>query len=322
MTQEMDVNDIEANLKAAERIHRVIQKWRISDDLYIHAKARSCSLTPVQLSFQRDNILCHLFEAERNIVGVMKQLVSLHPLWKTFLRHVIGIGPSISAQLIGEIDMSRTPHPSSLWAYAGLQTCRVCTSCGFSTRESVPGRCPECGEGRVIGSATNSGLWGDRGANLFLKTVTYRASLQFLKSPRSFYRSVYDRVKRREERKNIPFMLSIDMAYGYLLAEEAYGFMPGSCIKKKPGSVGDADFHRLKKCLGGDGEKMVLVRRSKNHIHFRSLRIVRKLFLSHVFEMWLRSKGLEYPGSYAIRHLGRSFVITPDEVICHDSHVK
>lgn len=42
------------------------------------------------------------------------------PIYVTFLKNVKGIGPAMAGVLISEIDIEKARHPSSLWAYAGL----------------------------------------------------------------------------------------------------------------------------------------------------------------------------------------------------------
>jgi len=322
---EMALADIEANIRSAERIYRVVQKWRISSHLHIKAKEKTGSLTPQQASFQTDNVLSHLQHAESEIAKVLESLVTRHQLWNTFFIHVKGIGPIISAQLIGEINIEKTPNQSALWSYAGLGASRICLSCGFSPCKGK--KCPDCGNSNIIGCATDGRYMKNMHPNAFLKSVTYRAALQFLMCPDSFYRSIYDEARMREEKHNTPFMIPVELSGGYVLAEKTGGFAAGSYIKKKSSVGDDAAIALLKKNIAsGDqsirGGGMVLVKRSRTHVHFRALRIVRKLFLSHVFEMWHRVNGMDYVAPYAIVHGGCSLVVSPDEVVRHDSALK
>lgn len=42
------------------------------------------------------------------------------PIWNSFLEGVKGVGPAMGGVIISEIDIFRARHPSSIWAYAGL----------------------------------------------------------------------------------------------------------------------------------------------------------------------------------------------------------
>lgn len=42
------------------------------------------------------------------------------PIWTKFLKDVRGIGPAMAGVIVSEIDIHKARHPSSLWAYAGL----------------------------------------------------------------------------------------------------------------------------------------------------------------------------------------------------------
>lgn len=42
------------------------------------------------------------------------------PIYKQFLKNVKGIGPAIAGVIISEIDITKARHPSSIWAYAGV----------------------------------------------------------------------------------------------------------------------------------------------------------------------------------------------------------
>lgn len=52
----------------------------------------------------------------RNLGHVLKD----YPIFNEFLDGVKGIGPAMAGVIISEIDIHKAKHPSSLWAYAGL----------------------------------------------------------------------------------------------------------------------------------------------------------------------------------------------------------
>jgi hypothetical protein len=47
-------------------------------------------------------------------------ILSEYPIYTEFLSKVKGIGPSLAGVIVSEIDIEKSRHPSSLWAYAGL----------------------------------------------------------------------------------------------------------------------------------------------------------------------------------------------------------
>lgn len=59
-------------------------------------------------------------DAEETQFERMKAVVAQDPLWGEFLEGVKGCGPAMAGVLMSEIDIARSPYPSSIWKYAGL----------------------------------------------------------------------------------------------------------------------------------------------------------------------------------------------------------
>ena len=57
---------------------------------------------------------------EETIEKMLAKEIHEHPLWKTFLFHVKGVGESIAAVIISEFDINKAPTVSNLWSFAGL----------------------------------------------------------------------------------------------------------------------------------------------------------------------------------------------------------
>ena len=55
-----------------------------------------------------------------NHEGGIVQAVHLQPLWKHFLKDVVGCGEAIAAVIITEIDINKAPTVSNIWSFAGL----------------------------------------------------------------------------------------------------------------------------------------------------------------------------------------------------------
>lgn len=68
-----------------------------------------------------DNLATPLLAIEKNLVREIKRQVVGVDIYDQWLKHVKGIGPIFSGNLIGYIgDPARFQYPASLWAYAGL----------------------------------------------------------------------------------------------------------------------------------------------------------------------------------------------------------
>jgi hypothetical protein len=61
-----------------------------------------------------------VFSMEETTFKVLAKEVHKHPLWKSFLCNVKGVGESIAAVIISEFDINKAPTVSNLWSFAGL----------------------------------------------------------------------------------------------------------------------------------------------------------------------------------------------------------
>ena len=59
-------------------------------------------------------------ELAEKMIKDLSRIISKEPLWTEFLQHVKGVGPTIAAVIISEIDIHKAPTVSNLWSFAGL----------------------------------------------------------------------------------------------------------------------------------------------------------------------------------------------------------
>jgi len=315
---EISIEDIEMRLKILERMYLDKQKDRIATQLRIKSYVRAGRLSEMEAKRMYSFSDATLRREEEKIAKEIEEAVEQHPLWKEWFRHVKGMGKLLAGQLMGEINIDNTPHPSALWHYAGYHTMRRCTLCGFETYEDIPdGKCPYCG-GLIIGTSVEARHGQRLNVNLTLKAITHKIAMQFLRYKGCFYEQIYRKARRREEERNLAFRMNIDFACGYVLAEDVGRFKRGVVIKKKGANK---NFDKIKKELRKEGRNWVMVRRTDGHLHMRALRIVKKLFLSHTWEMWRRVRGLPVVEPYPIRFIDHDMYISPEEVIEHDKKV-
>jgi len=123
----------------------------------------------------------------RQLVGALDQF----PIWSTYLRDVRGCGPTMSAVLIGEIDITRALYPSSLWKYCGLDVAP--DGAGRSRKK------PHLVDRDYVTSDGEAKTRKSITFNPFLKTRLIGVlAPSFLRSA-SPYRSAYDGYKHRLE---------------------------------------------------------------------------------------------------------------------------
>ena len=313
-----NLRSIEAELKLLSRRFQKMQQDRIAFEQAIQAYKRNGLMDEDSIRNLHGWIDATIYKVEKDIAKRIEERVEQHPLWHEWFKHVKGVGKLLAGQLMGEINIENTPHASALWAYAGLHTMRKCTMCGFTTHEDVPdNKCPYCG-GLVIGCAVKATKGQSANANKKLGPIVHKIATQFIKYRGCFYEKIYRKARSREEQENKPFKMNVDFAKGYVLAERIGKFEEGTLIKRK-GS--NANFDKIRKEVKNMGRNWVLVVRSNKHLHMRALRIVKKLFLSHTWEMWRKVRGLPTPAPYPIEHLGHYDYIPPESVIEHDKKI-
>lgn len=59
---------------------------------------------------------------EKRHFSRLESILAEYPIYTDYLKSVKGVGPAMAGVIISEIDISKSKYPSSLWAYAGLDT--------------------------------------------------------------------------------------------------------------------------------------------------------------------------------------------------------
>jgi hypothetical protein len=150
------------------------QKLRIASFNRLNMYSKLGLLTPLQEA-KLGEMVSDLKAEERKLQGMMEQELEEIPVWQ-WLRTIKGMGPAMAAGLVAWIDdISKAPHVSSLWRYAGLHV--------------EDGRAPR----RKRGEKAD---WNPR-----LRTHMWKITKQVLMARDPFYYGWYKEFKEREVEK-------------------------------------------------------------------------------------------------------------------------
>lgn len=188
---------IESPLQTLAYTRIQVQRLRIGFSNRISAMDRGVSPdTP-----RRREIAMRYYEAFQNLEEMvskdMAREVRPYPIYERLIR-VKGIGDTLAAKLISQIDIERAQTAPALWRYAGYGTvfAGVTFECGHTVAERV-GTCPVCGNENItnVQYDREKREKGVKSAyNGTLKTDVYLCALSFIKS-NSPYRRLYDEAK-------------------------------------------------------------------------------------------------------------------------------
>lgn len=133
-----------------------------------------------------------LYRDEQRQFRLLEKFLDGIPIWDTYLKDVVGIGPAMGGVIITEFDIEKAKYPSSLWRYAGLDVSNE-DGLGRSRRENHQV------EHSYIDKNGNPKTRMGLSYNPFLKTkLTGVLAGSFLRS-NSPWKSVYDDYKHRLE---------------------------------------------------------------------------------------------------------------------------
>ncbi len=189
---------------------------------------------------------------------------------------VLGVGPTTCARILAEIDISKARYPSSLHKFAGFAP-------GFDRMEK--------------------GEMGEDGKRKRGPKRPYNARLRVAcrVQAESFIKVGVSRVKKSEW----PDLDADERTEEWKALTWADKYRLG---KKHAPSLYVIDYlKRRAKTEGQDRWK------SEDHRNSDGLRIMVKLFLSHLWERWRTLEGLSTERPYAITHLAHSGYISPEE---------
>lgn len=216
------------------------------------------------------------YAEEREMRAEMDRSLRSHPAWD-WLSKVRGIGPTLGAKMLARFDATKAEHASSFWAYAGLAT--------------VPGekwRCPTCGLARSWPAGFN--VTGKHQA--LGTTKTCPDALVKIAGPDDGVRAAQPKPARGQKATYDQYAKKVMYLVGgaFLKAggpyEEHYRKHRARLEVERPGWA--------------DGRK-----------HLTALRIVEKLFLSHLWQIWREALGLPVGEPYAASELGHEGMIDP-----------
>jgi hypothetical protein len=212
----------------------------------------------------------YLEALEKDTFREMKRVVKHHPAWP-WLDAVKGMGPTLSTKILGLIgDVSKFDTVSKLWAFSGY---------GLKNgANGVPER-----QRPVKGEKLSY--------NRRLKTAVYLAGDSFIKS-RSPYRDFYDDAKARYRLTKQAQPLSV--ASGVALDD----------LPDRDTTEGKKDLDAMIKAANSAaGEEVVW---SDGHNDNAARRVMVKVFLSHLWEVWREAEGLAVRPDYAAEYLGHT----------------
>lgn len=98
---------------------RQIQKARLQFGNRLNAINRGDDESIAEQATIVQHWYTRFMELEKELDDDIKQEVARYPIYD-YVTAIKGIGPTLSAKLIAMIDISKDPHVSSLWRYAGL----------------------------------------------------------------------------------------------------------------------------------------------------------------------------------------------------------
>jgi len=199
-------------------IYYDFQGQRIQTQARIRASKREHSLTEDELSiYGITTIFGNAQSFEKDIERLLRNQLKNYALHNQYLVKITGIDVLLSAGLIAYIDdIEKYQHPSSLHQYAGYGGNNFCPNCKkptFIIKEYHTGKtakmlhpflkCPVCNsmteytiQKKISGYQIN---WNPR-----LRQVAWKVGRSFVMcSPnRCKYRKLYDKIKKKERRKN------------------------------------------------------------------------------------------------------------------------
>lgn len=220
-------------------------------------------------------------EEEREMYEEMAVALEGHPAWP-WLTQVKGIGPTLACKLLARLDVRLAKTPSSFWLYCGLAT--------------VPGAlytCSTCGLERTwpVGYEVKGGHQA-----LGTKRVC-KGNLEFVREGEDV-RAALPRAGAGQKR-----------CYDAYAKKVMY--LVGCQFEKLGRRAAYPRFYR--EALGRLERERP--RWNAGRQRFTAMRIVEKLFLSHLWEVWRKAERLSVVEHYASAYLAHGTRIAPEEMV-------
>jgi len=228
---------------------------------------------------QIDTIYAHLVGLEAYVDGEIAKKIEDHPAWPWFSR-VKGVGDENIAKIVGLLDISKAPHPSSFCMYAG-----------FAPDED--GKSMK----RVKGEKVRY--------NQQLRSMCWRLSVG-LKMAQGVFYDYYIKEKEKYLGRfaNQGIKVLPTPAGKYVCAN------CGESFTKKPGIADCCNNQKISKVVREEPAGVMWL----GHVDNMAVRKMIKLFLICLHIEWAIAVGLPAPTPYPIGQLGHSHIITPEEM--------
>lgn len=209
----------------------------------------------------------------------MDDAFQAHPTHE-WLSQVTGVGATLACKILSRVDAEKAPYDSSMWKYCGLST--------------VPGekyKCPECEVVKGFPAGYNvSGEHKEGGAG-----SKCSGTLEKVAGPDDGIR-----VAQPSPRKGEP--ASYDQYAKKVMYQIATSILQQHGASKSRGGDG-TPYGRLYETWREEAE----VERPNwpdGRKHYRALRKLEKLFLSHLWQVWREELGLDTPDPWIFAHGG------------------
>ncbi len=296
-------------------------------------------------------------QIERRIEKEVNSILHNYEIYNKWLKHVRGVGTMLSASLISTIITPvRFKNVSRLWQYAGLGHIYYCKECDKFVTVSKVGKGSNSGKTfggmtAAIAHAEGHGLKYEdciiamaqkrvsgitSNWNLFLRMTCWKIGSQFVKQGK-YYRARYNEFKAYESEKGEqPQLRPIKIAIGWVPYDEE---LRNKLMKRfscpNCGYTADKPMTRCPEC-GQKSQAVITAKRAEmlrkmgyeeievvptgQLIHNRAVRKTVKLFISHLWDCWMRIEEHEPTKPYASKILGHNYYPPPkpkpkDEVI-------
>lgn len=231
-----------------------------------------------KMSFGLENL-------EKDLLHDLKGLLTGIPIYEKWLKNQRGIGPTLAAVIISELDPHKAPHVSSFWKYCGLA---VDTATNKSQR-------------RIKGQKADFNPW--------LKSKLLKVMGDCLiRSGSQPWRKFYDDYKNRKSNTMVPVCMACN-GEGKVVRKKA-ALAPGEDHVIET-IEDDAKVKKVscKNCNGTGGPAPWGC--SDAHRHTASIRYMVKMFLSELHITWRTLEGLPVRAPYAEEYLGRVHHVNP-----------
>lgn len=238
-------------------------------------------------------ILGPLQELEKHSERQLKSSVNFHPLWGYWLKHIGGVGQKFTAQLIYLIK-----------GKVHTEECQKKRDKYYSKKKPGETRAKvflcDCPVKDIERFHSVSALWKYAGLNTerYCKDCDKTVAEEDVFCPHCDSANLWGRAPKRRRGQRITWNPKLKMV--------CYNI--GKSFVRVRSSQYRAYYDEYKAFYNAKYPE-----RSKGHRDAMARRKTVKLFLSHLFEMWYRLKGLTPPKPYVIEHGGRVHYIPPPE---------